>query len=275
LSIHLPIRIITENTICAMPEVHIGFNPDIAFGFAARNVLKPGVGLYMALTGDSIHGMDCIETHIGTHFIPRNQIEHLIPEVIKRIGDGKMDWMRIGEVLSEVEGELCAQECIDLKRIRGWKYKNIVERCFVDVKSVNEVIERLECDEEKELSEKILEKMRSGSGISVCLAFENLMRNERLELDLEESLKQDGRIAANCVRSDKSDFIKGVDQKLVRKVMSSDVKWTYDCIEDVNHDEIDAYFVKPEDYVDLDFSHHVDALQHIPQYNQHAQASKL
>src|SRR5690606_29346748 len=63
--------VVTETTKAAMPEVKIGFFPDIGFGVFYKKM--PGLtGLYMAMTGESVSGHDMMALGLATHFVPQS-----------------------------------------------------------------------------------------------------------------------------------------------------------------------------------------------------------
>ncbi len=47
----------TEKTVLAMPECSIGLFPDVGVGHKLAK-LEPGLGMYLALTGERLHGFD-------------------------------------------------------------------------------------------------------------------------------------------------------------------------------------------------------------------------
>lgn len=59
LSVHAPFRIATENTIFAMPEVNIGYFPDVGGSFFLSR-MDGEVGTYLALTGSRLRGVDVL-----------------------------------------------------------------------------------------------------------------------------------------------------------------------------------------------------------------------
>lgn len=68
-SFHGRYRIATENLVFAMPEVGIGFFPDVG----ASHILPelPGhLGLYLALTGDRVKTNDAMWSGLATHMCP-------------------------------------------------------------------------------------------------------------------------------------------------------------------------------------------------------------
>ena len=79
LSIYGRIRVATDSTVWAMPETGIGFIPDIgASFFLPRLVNKPGLGLYLALTGARLHGADAFRFGLATHYVPGQKFPGLV-----------------------------------------------------------------------------------------------------------------------------------------------------------------------------------------------------
>ncbi|KAF5749888.1 Beta-hydroxyisobutyryl-CoA hydrolase 1 [Tripterygium wilfordii] len=68
LSMHATFRIVTENTVFAMPEAAIGLFPDVgASHFLSR---LPGYfGEYLGLTGARLDGAEMLECGLATHFV--------------------------------------------------------------------------------------------------------------------------------------------------------------------------------------------------------------
>lgn len=72
------IRIVTENTNWAMPEVTIGFFPDIGAGYYLTRA--PGkIGTYLGLTGLHVrNAADLMACGFATHYIPSSELERLL-----------------------------------------------------------------------------------------------------------------------------------------------------------------------------------------------------
>jgi len=71
-------RIVTENTLFAMPENTIGLWPDVGFAFRAARSASPAIGLFMALTGArSNSASDLMWLGIATHYCPAQQLAQL------------------------------------------------------------------------------------------------------------------------------------------------------------------------------------------------------
>ncbi|KAG7191524.1 uncharacterized protein KQ657_003028 [Scheffersomyces spartinae] len=76
LSVHSPFRIATETTKLAMPEMDIGFFPDVGTTFFLPR-LDDYVGYYVALTGAILTGLDAYMLGFATHYIPSDRLATL------------------------------------------------------------------------------------------------------------------------------------------------------------------------------------------------------
>lgn len=76
ISVHAPYRVVTENTLFAMPEAGIGMIPDVGSSHALPRF--PGeFGTFVALTGARVTGADCVALGYGTHYVPAAELETL------------------------------------------------------------------------------------------------------------------------------------------------------------------------------------------------------
>ncbi len=71
-------RVATEATQWAMPEVNIGFFPDIGAGYYLTR-LGHKVGVYLGLTGESVKNKaDLVKCGLATHALPSDQIDAMV-----------------------------------------------------------------------------------------------------------------------------------------------------------------------------------------------------
>lgn len=72
------IRIATEKTVWAMPEVTIGFFPDVGAGYYLTRA--PGqIGTYLGLTGSHLNrASDLLSCGFATHYVPHDAIEGMV-----------------------------------------------------------------------------------------------------------------------------------------------------------------------------------------------------
>ncbi len=73
ISAHGSVRVVTETTKMAMPEVGIGFIPDVGGTFILSRA--PGLlGVHAALTGAPFSGADAIAMGFADHFVPQDSL---------------------------------------------------------------------------------------------------------------------------------------------------------------------------------------------------------
>ena len=71
------LRIVTERTKMAMPEVNIGLFPDVGGGYFLNRTLGE-IGTYLGLTGEVISAADAIYANLADVFIPTAELPHLM-----------------------------------------------------------------------------------------------------------------------------------------------------------------------------------------------------
>ena len=81
ISVHGSHRIVTENTLFAMPESGIGFFTDVG-GSAFLPALPQRFGFYLGLTGSAIRWGDCLNSGIATHALQAEQLTELRARLI-------------------------------------------------------------------------------------------------------------------------------------------------------------------------------------------------
>ncbi len=75
ISAHGRYRVVTEQTLVAMPETLIGFFPDVGGTWVLSR--DPALGMYLGLTGARLHAADALAAGFGSHFVPRDRLAAL------------------------------------------------------------------------------------------------------------------------------------------------------------------------------------------------------
>lgn len=77
-------RVVCENTVFAMPEVGIGFFPDVGSAYYLHRC--PGrLGTYLGLTGARIQAEDMIYAGLASHFVPFGQREACAERLARKL----------------------------------------------------------------------------------------------------------------------------------------------------------------------------------------------
>jgi enoyl-CoA hydratase len=78
---HANTRVVTDTSKMAMPEVGIGFVPDVGGAYLLSRA--PGwLGLHAALTGAPFSGADAIALGFADHFVPHDKLEALRQAIV-------------------------------------------------------------------------------------------------------------------------------------------------------------------------------------------------
>jgi enoyl-CoA hydratase len=229
LSIHARHRVAGTNVSFAMPEVGIGFFPDIGASFFLPRL--PGrTGTFLALTGDRIGLGDVVVAGLATHHVPSERLAALAEALCGR-----------DEVAGTIEGFGEPPPPPVRFAATGW-----IDDCFA-APSLAEIVQRLEAvGREAPAAADVARTMAAKSPTSMAIA----LRQMRLgpSLDLEEALAMDYRIVSRICRG--HDFYEGVRATIIDRGQRPD--WRPARIEDVAAAEIDQYFSGVEDELTFD-----------------------
>ncbi|HXX03763.1 MAG TPA: enoyl-CoA hydratase/isomerase family protein [Xanthobacteraceae bacterium] len=221
LSAHAPHRIVTERSAVAMPEVGIGFFPDVGASFLLARA--PGFsGTYLALTGDRIGAADAIYCGLADVHIPVARLAEL-PSALA-------DCRSADEVNAALAAMSVAPPAGKLPACRQW-----VDQCY-SAGGLEMIVDRL-AKSNVEAADAALAAMRKASPTSLKITLRN-MRDAAAFERVEQSFQQDLRIALACVSG--YDFIEGIRATIVDK--DRNPKWRPDRLEDVTADIVDRHF---------------------------------
>jgi enoyl-CoA hydratase len=224
LSAHGAHRIVTERTKLAMPEVGLGFFPDVGGTWLLSR--SPGeIGTYFGLTGQTMNGPDAIYANFADTVVLSSQLPSL-RDVLTKIRPGTTS----GEVRTLIEGfstgEISGPVAAMQARIDGWFAGDRMENILASLAHDGS---ELALATLKTLNEK------SPRGMVVTL---KLLRLARTSSSLEQCLVREYRAALEVFRSD--DFREGVRAAVIDK--DRNPHWSPQRIEDVTPQMIAPYF---------------------------------
>jgi enoyl-CoA hydratase len=221
LSAHAAHRIVTERSAVAMPEVSIGFFPDVGASFLLARA--PGyVGTYLALTGQRLGAADTLFCKLADLHVPVDRLIKLPAELaLCRTHD---------EVRAGLERLSTIPAPARLPKERQW-----IDGCYGgDV--LEEVIARLRACR-AEGAQAALEVMDKASPTSLKVTLRNIRAAAAFER-VEQSFAQDYRIALACIGG--HDFIEGIRAAIIDKDRSP--RWRPEKIEAVTPQIVDRHF---------------------------------
>jgi enoyl-CoA hydratase len=225
-SAHGSVRVVSEKSKIAMPEVGIGFVPDVGGAFLLSRA--PGaLGLYAGLTGAPFGGADAIALGFADHYVPHAQLEAFTQAIV----DDGIEGALAAHAVEPPPSELVAQ--------RDW-----IDECFAG-ETVQDIIAALR-GHDAGPAQDAANLIASRSPIAVSVALEAIRRAAKLDA-LEDVLVQDYRVSSAAARS--HDLVEGIRALIIDK--DRNPKWSPPNLAAVSAADIDAYFAPVDD--DLSF----------------------
>jgi enoyl-CoA hydratase len=225
-SAHANIRVVTDTSKIAMPEVGIGFVPDVGGAFLLSRA--PGaLGLYAALSGAPFSGADAIALGFADHYVPHSELDAFTAAIV---ADG-VESALAHHAIEPPPSALAAQ--------RDW-----IDACFAG-DTVEDFVAALRGHDAGPANDAA-NLIATRSPIAVSVALEVVRRAAKLET-LEDVLIQDYRVSSASVRS--HDLVEGIRAQIIDK--DRNPKWSPATLAAVTAADVDAYFKPVDD--DLSF----------------------
>jgi enoyl-CoA hydratase/carnithine racemase len=224
LSAHSSHRVVTEKTRLAMPEVGLGFFPDVGGTWLLSR--SPGeIGTYFGLTGQTMNGPDAIYARFADAVVPSGKLPAL-REALVHLRPG-VSSAEVGNVIGGfATGETSGPGAANKSDIDAWFAHDRMQ----------DIVAALQADG-SELAAATLKTLneKSPRGMAVTLRLLRLARDAK---SLEECLVREYRAALQVFASD--DFREGVRAAVIDK--DRNPRWSPPHIEDVTPEMAAPYF---------------------------------
>jgi len=224
ISAHGSHRIVTERTRLAMPEVGIGFVPDVGGTFLLSRA--PGeLGTYAGLTASQLSGADAMVCELADDHMQSGDIAEFI------------DVLTFCEDADQLDGIIAAHTSPpgDSNLVRR---RETIDRCFAG-ESVEDILQALD-QQHNEFCADAAKRMRRHSPTSLKVTLRAL-RQARALPDLEACLQMEYRVATACIRG--HDMIEGIRAVVVDKDQSP--LWQPAQLADVREEVVQSFFGPP------------------------------
>ncbi len=226
-AVHGSLRVVTDTTKMAMPEVGIGLIPDVGGTLILSRA--PGLlGLHAALTGAPFDGADAIALGFADHFVPHDKLGAFTEAII---ADG-IDAALAAHATDPPPSQLLAQ--------RDW-----IDHCYAG-ETVADIVAALRGHDAGPANDAA-NLIASRSPIAVSVALQAIRRAAKLDT-LEAVLRQEYRTSCGSLRS--HDLVEGIRAQVIDK--DRNPKWSPASLAAVTTADVESYFA-PADR-ELEFS---------------------
>jgi len=226
LSAHSSHRVVTERTKLAMPEVGLGFFPDVGGTWLLSRA--PGeIGTYFGLTGQTMNGPDAVYAGFADAVVPSGKLAAL-RETLINLGPKA----NLADVKAAIAGFATGESAGPVAALQPQ-----IDAWFAHDR-MQDIVSVLQRDS-SELAQSTLGVLneKSPRGMVVTL---KLLRLARASASLEQCLVREYRAALQVFASD--DFREGVRAAVIDKDRRP--RWSPPRIEDVTPEMVAPYFAE-------------------------------
>jgi enoyl-CoA hydratase len=229
-------RIVTENTKWSMPEMNIGFYPDVGASYFLNKM--PGcIGRYLALTSEIINASDAIYAGVADFYIDSKNWGELEYEILRKTWSSKSVQSELSKLIKKfskpVNPELSYLAEVEEKINKHFAFDSL-EEILSSLKNAT--------NNGDKWAEKTIRTLLSKSPISLKVTLHQL--KEGKTKSLVDCFKMELALSMNFM--DNPDFYEGVRSVLVDKDRSPN--WKYHRIEDISEESILNFFKWNEEY---------------------------
>lgn len=232
LSVGASHRIVTEKTKWAMPEMNIGFFPDVGASFFL-NQLPGYIGRYLALTAKVIKANDTIYIGTADYYIDNSEWEAIQEKLLTK------DWSS-ASILKDL-GELITANGRSSSGVSELRVNQELINHHFQYDTVEEIVASLRSDSTNgnEWTTQELNNILSKSPTSLKVTLQQLINGK--DRSLNECLEMEKDMAIHFMKT--ADFYEGVRAVLVDKDNSP--KWVPSELEELTESDIEHYFSTP------------------------------
>ncbi|XP_076949803.1 putative 3-hydroxyisobutyryl-CoA hydrolase 3 [Bidens hawaiensis] len=239
LSMNAAFRIVTENTLFAMPETSIGSVPDVGSSYFLSR-LQGFFGEYVALTGVRLNGLEMVEYGLATHYVHSKHLASLEDELSMMASSDAKNITKISEIINKYANKR------DTKLENANSRLEIINKCF-SRETVEDILSALE-NAAVESNEKwifdAIKSMKSTSPLCIKLALK-LIREGRSQ-KLEHCLAREHLVVSHLLRRTvNGDFYEGPRAMLIDK--DKKPQWSPSKLEQVNGEMVNRCFSAIDD----------------------------
>lgn len=215
------VRIVTERTKMAMPEVNIGLFPDVGGSYFLSRA--PGaLGYYLGLTGVTINAADALYAGLADHYVAAPDRPALEALLAATPGVGLRDAIAaFAAAFNAGESALAAD-------------RSAIDRHF-SAGSVAAIVASLKADDGV-FAQKTLQVMATRSPLMMCVTHELIKRGALL--DVADCLRLERTLVRHNFEN--GEVIEGIRALVIDK--DNAPKWNPSSLEDVRDEDVQQFF---------------------------------
>lgn len=221
------LRMVTERTKMAMPEVNIGLFPDVGGSYFLSRTAGE-IGTYLGVTGEVIGAADALYAGLADVFIPSGELGRLDALLLQTTGAD------VRAAVQAFAARFSSMAEPGSSMLAQWR--DAIDRHF-SFDAVPSIVASLEQDD-SEFARKTLSVMRKRSPLMMCVTLAQLRRGATL--DVADCLRMERTMVRRCFEH--GEVLEGVRSVVIDK--DNTPQWCVAGMEEVT-DEMVARFFEP------------------------------
>lgn len=231
------IRIATETTRIAMPEISIGLFPDVGASYFL-NELPAGVGVFLGFTGAEINALDAIALNLATHLLANSDKAVFLSFLVQvNVNDRHAFHQSLDAFISKVSNAERTSLFAPAALLPFLDHVSVLDKAINAEAAANELLALGQLNQSDYIN-RALKSFQYGSSTTAHLVFQQLLRARRDKMSLADCFKMELSMAYSCMAV--GEFKEGVRALLVDKDKTP--KWRYQQLAKVPHAFINAHF---------------------------------
>lgn len=220
---HNQLRIVIESTKMAMPEVNIGFFPDVGASYFLSRC--PGqLGTYLGVTGETISASDAIYIGLADLYLPNAQIPALLNHIEKTTESDLCSSIR----------QFATSFQLELPTSQLTQQREVIDQCFSneDVTTICSSLQK----EASPFAQHTLKTMHTRSPVMMCVVLEQIRRGK--QLSFADCLRMERTMVRHCFHY--GEVFEGIRALAVDK--DGQPQWQPTKLEEVKPELIHSFF---------------------------------
>lgn len=225
-------RIVTENSMYAMPEVTIGLYPDVGASWFF-NRMPNNIGLFLGLTGARINASDAIFAKLADHYLLSVDKNVLIEALIG------LQWDKPHEDVSRIIQSISDErsEQLPVNNLRD-NYDEIAD--LLKGENLSQIVSRMHNAEPEGQWLRYAQKgFVKGCPVTYRLVFEQIKRAKHMSL--KDVFKMELIMSTRCAMN--GDLQEGIRALLIDK--DGKPQWSTDSVDSIEESLIEGFFIAP------------------------------
>lgn len=230
------VRVVTETTRMAMPEITIALYPDVGASYFL-NQIPDHLGDFIALTGCHLNANDALLLEMATTVALNRDFKEILSIMKEQTWSGRKE--EDAEVMQDIVDTFSADAKEKLAESEIVEHWETIQEIFSEDDTTTLLNNFLSLRTKNDWLKQAQKNLRAGSPLHAYIIHRQLKLNR--DKTLEEAFQSEVRLSTNIVRF--TEFQEGIRALLIDK--DRNPKWHFTSFDKVEPTFVDSFFEEP------------------------------